>query len=99
MAESKHTPGPWAFDGPPHNIIVWCGPDKRVAFIMTSDGPAEANARLIATAPELLDALRLHVAYEAMPRDRGGKNGPRGKAWAAFVSARDAAIARATGAA
>lgn len=50
---SEHTPGPWAFDGPAENIIVWSGPDNRVCF-MTSDGPAEANARLIAAAPELL---------------------------------------------
>jgi len=54
---SKHTPGPWSFDGPPDNIIVWSGPDDRVCF-MTSDGAAKANARLIAAAPEMLDALR-----------------------------------------
>ncbi len=50
---SKHTPGPWAFDGPADNIIVWSSPENRVCF-MTSDGAAEANARLIAIAPELL---------------------------------------------
>ncbi|WP_277019023.1 MULTISPECIES: hypothetical protein [Paracoccus] len=40
------------------------------------------------------EALELHVAYEATPPDRGGKNGPKGKAWAAFIKARDRALRR-----
>ena len=56
MSEVKHTPGPWSFDGPRHSIIVWGPtPELRVCF-MTSDGPATANARLIAAAPDLLAA-------------------------------------------
>lgn len=52
-----HTPGPWTFDGPAHNIIVWGPqPEHRVCF-MTSDGPTSANARLIAAAPDMLAAL------------------------------------------
>ena len=51
------TPGPWEFDGPPHNIIVWSSSENRICF-MTSDGPAEANARLIAAAPDLLVAAK-----------------------------------------
>lgn len=57
MSETKHTPGPWEFDGPHHNIIVWSSPNNRICF-MTSDGPTEANARLIAAAPDLLEALK-----------------------------------------
>jgi len=53
------------------------------------------DARLIAAAPDLLEALKLHVAYEAVPTDRGGRDGPKGKAWAAFIAARDAALAKA----
>jgi hypothetical protein len=45
------------FNGPQHNIIVWSGPDTRVCF-MTSDGAAKENARLIAAAPDLLEALK-----------------------------------------
>lgn len=57
MSAVKHTPGPWSFDGPAHSIIVWGPtPELRVCF-MTSDGPAEANARLIAAAPDMLEAL------------------------------------------
>ena len=53
----SHTPAPWSFDGPHHSIIVWgAEPEQRVCF-MTSDGPAEANARLIAAAPEMYEAL------------------------------------------
>lgn len=54
----KHTPGPWFFDGPRENIIVWQfnNADNRICF-MTSNGPAKENARLIAAAPDLLQAL------------------------------------------
>jgi hypothetical protein len=56
-----HSPGEWHFDGPPHNHIVWCGPEQRVCFL-TSDGPSTANARLISAAPDLLEACELAVA-------------------------------------
>ncbi len=57
---SKHAPGPWSFDGPRHNIHVRLAtnPDVRVCF-MTSDGPTRENARLIAAAPDLLEAAEL----------------------------------------
>lgn len=54
----------------------------------------DANARLIAAAPDMLEALRLHAAYEALPTDRGGKHGPKGKAHAAWIAARDAALSK-----
>lgn len=44
---------------------------------------------------EAIACLKAHVEYEAMPRDRGGKHGPRGRAWTAFVKSRDATIAKA----
>jgi hypothetical protein len=50
---------------------------------------------LIAAAPAMLETVKLHVAYEALPQDRGGRNGPKGKAWAAFIAARDAVLATA----
>lgn len=52
--------GSWSFDGPPNNHIVWSGPETRVCFL-TSDGPATKNAQLIASAPDLLEALRATV--------------------------------------
>lgn len=62
MAETQHTPGPWDYDGPPHNIIVWSSPEDRICF-MTSDGPTETNARLIAAAPDLLEASKKAVEF------------------------------------
>lgn len=61
---SKHTPGPWVID-PCFDIIaineVDVGCNGMVASVCTevaSIGIAEANARLIAAAPELLQAMR-----------------------------------------
>ena len=61
---SKHTPGPWAVR---NKTEVFCG-RKRVAHVnaaskeplnMKQDREvAEANARLIAAAPDLLEALK-----------------------------------------
>ena len=61
------------------------------------DREIHANARLIAAAPELYEALRLHKVYEETPTDRGWTNGPKGKARAAWLAARDAAMAKAEG--
>lgn len=72
-----------------------CAEPRIVASASKLAAEYEANAVLIAAAPELLNALRLNVAYEAVPADRGGSSGPKGKAWAAFIAARDAAIAKA----
>lgn len=48
------TAGPWIADGPPDNIhiLVEAAPHLRVCFL-TSNGPTEANARLIAAAPTM----------------------------------------------
>ena len=60
MAESKHTPGPWRSGG----CVVWGGDDTPVADLASGmcnrpdlwPDTTEANARLIAKAPELLEA-------------------------------------------
>lgn len=59
--KTKHTPGPWRFDfaktywhvGGPTDVDGTCGYICRIP----ARGPAEANARLIASAPDLLEAL------------------------------------------
>ena len=48
-----HTPGPWAFKKGAHRIEVRTTPERAYAFSL----PDEANARLIASAPTLLEAL------------------------------------------
>jgi hypothetical protein len=62
MSAPQFTPGPWSFDGPPASRIVWSGADRRICFL-TSDGPNLANARLIAAAPELYEALADIMAH------------------------------------
>ena len=76
MSEAKHTPGPWEASGnlvrsPMHQPeglprgvqIVEC----RDGYFLPHTEEAKANARLIAAAPELLEALeRLADAYERL---------------------------------
>lgn len=68
MSEAKHTPGPWYVDQDERPGMQWNRhihsqtADYAVCFMAHSDGkdPArdEANANLIAAAPNLLEALR-----------------------------------------
>ena len=76
--ETKHTPGPWKLDGgimaklEGHDVQItcisrthWCGnmtaEEKRLEAIFSAQEPA--NARLIAAAPELLEALKNLVTF------------------------------------
>ena len=52
-APRQHTPGPWALAIGPHRIEVHTTPALAYAFSLSD----EANARLIAAAPDLLAAL------------------------------------------
>ena len=66
---SKHTPGPWATDQKEHdephqNIRVQAG-KRGICLVWMDDAPVRdynaeqrANARLIAAAPDLLEALK-----------------------------------------
>ena len=104
---TKHTPGPWT--NTPMQDTIWANDgDTMVARIAdlpwketpsgrrTSDCETEyANARLIAAAPELLEALQSFVSLCPSPEGLGG-HAPIG---AFFVIAEKArtAISRATG--
>jgi hypothetical protein len=66
--KAKHTPGPWTLTADGAGWYIECSPERghSVAYIRaeigeedpdTSDDEKEANARLIAAAPELLEAL------------------------------------------
>lgn len=64
---SKHTPGPWnVIEGVADGGGIAIGPDLEDvgphALVTFNGGESEANARLIAAAPEMLDALRLCLA-------------------------------------
>lgn len=100
MRKRKHTPGPWtpivkppasrADNGLRALAQVWGGwivaVPKRLVGRLTHD--AEANARLIAAAPELLDAVQLFVTWEDWIDDPD---------WRALVEYARSAIAKATG--
>ena len=63
MNAAKHTPGPWELDTTfgRQGLIQPVGRDYPVAAVTgyyTNAGQTEANARLIAAAPEMLEALR-----------------------------------------
>jgi hypothetical protein len=89
-----HTPGPWFVND---DCIEAGGPegprDVTVAMVTGSTNPREANARLLAAAPELLQHLRecfqmLEDYYDAISMD--------GDEWAILASTR-AVIAKAEG--
>lgn len=53
---SKHTPGPWAKHG---GVIRSLGMnDRKVADVRVLDDEGQANANLIAAAPDLLEAIK-----------------------------------------
>lgn len=65
--EAKHTPGPWLVDDKSSNdvyryVLAECDDIHPVARVtldgIRHDSVAEANARLIAAAPELLAAIQ-----------------------------------------
>lgn len=72
MADTKHTPGPWRVEGmlthrvkPGHIISHGLNEyrDGPAGYVCDTLGTTFWDARLIAAAPELLEALRGLVAY------------------------------------
>ena len=66
MSAKKHTPGPWLARGydvlkPAGRFVAYTGPTHTTPEIYPQSCKLEdeANARLIAAAPDLLDALKL----------------------------------------
>jgi hypothetical protein len=59
MKNSKHTPGPWELSDCGERVIGQADQDEiHEVANLTNTLNHEANARLIAAAPELLEALR-----------------------------------------
>ena len=74
---SKHTPGPWSVQVEPHPIgggmteILISSERGEVAYFNTSShAEYMADARLIAAAPELLDALQDLCSWEPLNQDK-----------------------------
>ena len=60
MKTTLHTPGPWAISGIYHSIFIAPDDGKSggLAKVFGCGPNAEANARLIASAPDMFDALQ-----------------------------------------
>jgi hypothetical protein len=96
--DTKHTKGPWQIipypDG--HSFIrEGVAPERFVANVSTSNDEGKANARLIAAAPDMLEALTKARAFIEAELDARGPD-VAGVALAS-LNAVDAAIAKATG--
>ena len=79
MSETKHTPGPWSVgvtsDGGEIDIIAADGWFVSVACDSVGEGDTEANAHLIAAAPDMLEALELAVAIGIVPVTSASEGG------------------------
>jgi hypothetical protein len=92
---AKHTPGPWSLDSDAGQVhIVAAGAAIARVMAMRSDGCGEANARLIAAAPDLLAELQ-NIA-NANPSSWDEETRDQFQQWA--QNRARAAIAKATGA-
>lgn len=64
MSESGHTKGPWMAAARPSSVVGWpvvapADMGRSVCNVTVGHDQSEANARLIAAAPELLEALKI----------------------------------------
>lgn len=66
MSEFSPTPGPWkfSFEGVDPEWAIVTNAHGLIVANVNADSRQEANARLIAAAPELLEALRGVVAMQ-----------------------------------
>lgn len=73
---TNHTPGPWSVTKAKHGVemsqyvVAMVAPDRNDRALVVhaeqgDDGQGDANARLIAAAPELLEALSVLYAVAA----------------------------------
>jgi hypothetical protein len=87
----KHTPGPWLIDERAGSLaVVMARTDPEFNEYVTICSALPQNARLIAAAPDLLEALRMITDQLARGRTRQRKDGE-------FIDMARAAIAKATG--
>lgn len=89
---TQFTPGPWKAINALGVWIVGCGDDHLLTKIPAGSVDAEANARLIAAAPELLDALNSLSAVCEQAQLRHGHG-----VWSQLLDDARAAIAKARG--
>lgn len=99
MSKAQHTQGPWKYDGDGFDSVAAqdfgtegytvmtddCTPICEVDGVV-DDEEAEANARLISAAPDLLEALK-ELTEEAFKNMSGGKGHLIDNAYAAIAKA------------
>jgi hypothetical protein len=88
---SKHTPGPWTATADPYSDVVVDASGREIAVVMDPNG--EANSRLMASAPDLLEALVLLLPFAIDGLDDRGCNVDEDE----YILFARAAIAKATG--
>jgi hypothetical protein len=111
MSKAKHTRGPWKVFEPTRERPSRISVSTESGLVDIYDAPltreTEANARLIAAAPDLLEALEAlmdhphahledHI-YEIREREGEGWEGEAVKSWGATIVKVKAAIAKAKG--
>lgn len=100
---TKHTPGPWTsiVRNDASGIVSYIGPqdkfssDDIIATVECNAG--DANARLIAAAPELLEACLASLAEWSQYDGANAIDGPTERARIKLMSQLKTAIAKATG--
>ena len=73
---SKWTPGPWRWigtKGDPESKAYLRGKDNAQVLVNFTSLPSEADAKLIASAPALADALRFVSKYFSMQAAKGNE--------------------------
>ncbi len=99
LTKPTHTPGPWSDMVFGDGCSVYGADGLHVAMTHGRDGNGEevANARLIASAPALLEALRAFVALtEPYASELEGDSDPESVRGLEVLASARAAIARAT---
>lgn len=109
METQRHTPGPWVADhtgdyaDDPAKVVKICYPDGQQRHLakvydcyLPGDGDGDANARLIAAAPDLLAALEDLVGLAAAAMHDANRDGGEYDDGVELAAAR-AAIAKARG--
>lgn len=60
--KTEHTPGPWKIGKPNQDTFYVLTESEHIGMLPTKERNSEANAKLIAAAPEMLEALNRCVS-------------------------------------
>jgi hypothetical protein len=74
MTKAEHTPGPWRLEASETLSAILCGEDEKyesIAFLTLPNH--QANARLIASAPDMLEALERALSMLDALRAESGR--------------------------